>query len=65
MDVLRILVLCQILVPVACSEEFERDLFIQLINIQDTIQKWDFDMYQMILNVPQKLAQNPCICGGS
>ena len=41
-------------------------VYVQLKNIQDTIHKRDFDIYQMILNIPQKLAKRANIMfGGS
>ena len=41
--------------------------YVQLIRIQGTIHKSDFGIYHLvtIFNLPQNLAENQYICGGS
>ena len=51
--------------PQPFLKNLRRIVYIQLINIHDTIHKRDFDIDQMILNVTQKLAENQCMCGES
>ena len=61
---------CQFPVRYQLSKQFLEDLrrivYVQLINIQDTIHKSDFDIYQMIhINILPKLMKNQYMCGGS
>ena len=47
--------------PQQFLENLRRSVYVQLINIQDTIHKRDFHIDQITLNVPQKLRTNICV----
>ena len=60
LEILRILVLPEILVPIAISARFERHFYVKLHNFRHPVHKKDSDIYDpvTIFNFPKTLAQN-------
>ena len=60
LEILRILVPPEILVPIAISAQFERHFYVKLHNFRYPVHKKDSDIYDpvTIFNFPKNLAQN-------
>ena len=63
LEVVRIIVPPEILVPPDISAQFERNCLFQLNNFTDLIHKKDFDIYEpvAICNFPKKLEEKKYI----